>query len=76
VTWRLQAGIVESEEMSIARQLLGKRVPVEKDTYTTVEVVLGYDNNGKGVSMWFVQKCYKKVQSSSGVTVESSVVLC
>jgi hypothetical protein len=35
VTWRLKAGLAESEETSIARQLLGKHVSVPRQNPTT-----------------------------------------
>jgi hypothetical protein len=34
----LQAGIVKSEETSIARQLLGKHIPAETNTQATVQL--------------------------------------
>jgi hypothetical protein len=43
------AGKHVSNTRSIARQLLGKWVPMAMDTHATVKVLLGY-NNGNGVS--------------------------
>jgi hypothetical protein len=42
------AGKHVNNTRAIARQLLGKRVPVTTDTHATVEVLLDY-NNGNGV---------------------------
>jgi hypothetical protein len=51
------AGKHVDNSRAIARQLLGKRVPVSTDTHAAVDVF----------SMWFVPKCYKQDQLSSGV---------
>jgi hypothetical protein len=37
VTWRPKAGIVKSEEKSIARQLLGKHITTVTNTQATIE---------------------------------------
>jgi hypothetical protein len=36
-TWRPKAGIVKSEEKSIARQVLGKHIPAAKITQATMK---------------------------------------
>jgi hypothetical protein len=40
VTRSLKAGIVETEETSIARQRLGKHFPAATNTQATIEVML------------------------------------
>jgi hypothetical protein len=39
LTWRPKAGIVKSEETSIARQLLGIHIPAATNTQATIELV-------------------------------------
>jgi hypothetical protein len=41
VTWRLKAGTVQPEEMSTARQRLGKQVSVTMGMQATIEELLG-----------------------------------
>jgi hypothetical protein len=40
------AGKHVNNTWAIARQLLGKRVPVAMDTHATVQVLLNYENGG------------------------------
>jgi hypothetical protein len=40
VTWRLKAGLVESEETSTARQRLGKQVSSVTDMHAIIEELL------------------------------------
>jgi hypothetical protein len=55
VTWRLKAGIVEPEEMSVARQQLGKQVSSATDTQATIEELLRTI-----FSVRFVRSCNKR----------------
>jgi hypothetical protein len=50
---------------AIARQLLGKRVPVATDTHAMVEVLWTIIMDMM-FSMWFGPKYYKQSQSNSG----------
>jgi hypothetical protein len=52
--------------LAITKKLLGKRVPAAMDSHEMIEVLLDY-NNGNGVFMWFVRKCYQLCQLSSRV---------
>jgi hypothetical protein len=41
VTWRLKAGITETEDATIDRDRLAKHVPTAADTHGTIEELLG-----------------------------------
>jgi hypothetical protein len=52
---------------------LGKWVPARVDMHAMLKVVLDYKMEVL-FSVWFMPKCYKQGQSSSGVEVVSSSV--
>jgi hypothetical protein len=58
MTGRLKAGIVKSEEMSIAKQRLGKQVCAATDTQVTIEELFG-----RMFSIRSAQSGYKEVFS-------------
>jgi hypothetical protein len=60
VTWRLKATIVAPEKMSIARQLLGKHIPMAVNIQTTLEELL------EALScVWPMPKLYREDQQDT-----------
>jgi hypothetical protein len=51
VTWRPQAGILKSEETSIARQRLGKHIPAATNTHATIEESVFKQRIGKRITI-------------------------
>jgi hypothetical protein len=51
VTWRLKAGIVQTNKAFIARYRLGKHVPAATNKHATTEILSGYDDEN-GVFCW------------------------
>lgn len=63
MTWRLKVGIVEKEQMIIARQWLGKHNPVATSAQVTIELPflckgeLGTPLNNKGIVRIAIEDC-------------------
>jgi hypothetical protein len=57
VTWHLKAGIVKSEETSIARERIGIQFPAVTNTQTTIGKSVPKQRIGKHIKIWDVRNC-------------------
>jgi hypothetical protein len=73
VTWRLKAGIVKSEETSIARQVLGKHIPAATNTHATIEEPASKQQIRKHATIGVLLETVFSVRSVQSVYKKSSV---